>query len=244
MEQLLSGEGSVISIVGEAGVGKSRLIAEVRRHFLGQGEFSKRYQKILWLEGKCLSFGHSLSFLPVQEILWNYTGITEDDTNEEAWDKLLRKVQSLFTDQAESVAVFLANLLSLELKEKYRKQLEILDSGAIGKQIYYSARIFFRRLAEQNPLILVIDDLHWIDASSFSLLEHLLPLTAEVPIVICGNSRPVTGTDELSFHEIVSRDLPGNLTKITLTPLREHDAVTLLMSLLMLLQSHFPKSTI
>ena len=77
INRLLDGQGGILSVIGEAGLGKSRLMAETRRYYEGEN--------LLWLEGKTLSYGQKMSYWPFREILWRYSGITEDDSDSEAW---------------------------------------------------------------------------------------------------------------------------------------------------------------
>jgi len=71
VSRLLDGQGGILSIIGEAGLGKSRLMAEIRRHY--------ERKNVLWLEGRTLSYGQQMSYWPFREILWQYTGITDHD---------------------------------------------------------------------------------------------------------------------------------------------------------------------
>ena len=82
------------------------------------------------------------------------------------------------------------SLLGLEVTGELAERVRYLDGGAMGPQILLSVRRLFERLAREGPVALVIEDLHWIDESSTELIEHLLPLVREVPLLIVCVSRP------------------------------------------------------
>ena len=85
---------------------------------------------------------------------------------------------------------YLATLLGLEVTGELAERVRYLDGWAMGPQILLSVRRLFERLAREGPVALVIEDLHWIDESSTELIEHLLPLVREVPLLIVCVSRP------------------------------------------------------
>jgi len=224
LERLLDGEGGIIYIIGEAGIGKSRLLSEISRDVMAEN--------ITWLEGHTLSYGQTISYWPFQEILWRYVGITEEDSEAKAWGKLESHVSALFPDDAVEILPYLASLLSMEVRGKYRGQVELLESEAVGRKLYIASRRFFRRLARETPLVLVFEDLHWMDESSANLLEHLLPLVTEMPLVIIGLSRPDQRIPGDSFKELVVQDYASRYTEIRLTRLPENDSKQLVSNLL------------
>ena len=107
-----------------------------------------------------------------------------------AWPSSRRGCGPLFGDDSAEVLPYLATLLGLEVTGELAERVRYLDGGAMGQQILLSVRRLFERLARQGPVALVIEDLHWIDESSTELIEHLLPLVREVPLLIVCVSRP------------------------------------------------------
>lgn len=221
---LLQNVGGILSILGEAGVGKSRLLAEVRqRSPLGS---------LNWLEGRTLSYGQSLSYWPFQEILWSYAGINEEDGEGKAWRKLEAAVRQSFADETIEILPFLASLVSLDVKDEYSERIKHLDGEAIGHQIYMAARRFFERLAESRPTVLVFEDLHWADESTAALLEHLLPLVNRLPLLFIITSRPYRESPLSTFQRVARRDHAGRYTELALAPLSQAESVQLARNLL------------
>ncbi len=229
--QLCNGRGGIVSIIGEAGVGKSRLMAEIRSQVLGTASKSQT-ARLTWLEGRALSFRQTISYWPFQEILWQYAGITEDDREATAWRKLEDRLIALFGEQTSEILPYLATLLTWEMRPEYAERLTLLDSEAMGRQIFLVSRRFFERLAQLQPLVLVFEDLHWIDESSANLLEHLLPLVERVSLLICGISRPDPQTHVKSLRQLAAQNFPDHYTEIRLARLSAQDSAQLVANLL------------
>jgi class 3 adenylate cyclase/tetratricopeptide (TPR) repeat protein len=224
--RLLEGHGGIAAIIGEAGLGKTRLVAEAREAIPAGA--------LLWLEGNALSFGQSISYWPFQEMLRRYAGIGDDDGHADAWHKLERGIRDLFPQDPLDILPYLASLLTLnvDLTGEVGERLRYLDSEGLRKQIFLSSRRFFAQLARTRPLVLVFEDVHWMDASSARLLEHLLPLVERVPMLVIALSRPEPDTPAAQLREITVRDYAALYTEIQLTPLSRADSAQLAQGLL------------
>ena len=184
LAELREGRGAVVLVGGEAGLGKSRLVAEARARAEKDG--------ISWLEGHALSFGRAISYWPLLEILQEDARIETDDPESERWAKLAARVGTLFGEERNEILPFLATLLNLALPEEFAHKTRYLDGEAMGRQVYRAVRLYFARLAERRPTVVVVEDMHWLDGSTALLLEHLLPLVNDVRILFCLVSRPET----------------------------------------------------
>ena len=220
------GEGGIAGILGEAGLGKSRLVAEAKAFAIANT------RSVLWLEGQTLSFGQTISYWPFQQILRGWAGIAEEDDAEATWVKLETHARGLFADETIDYLPYLASLLALEVRGEYAERVKYLDGDAMGKQIFLTARRFFERLARTQPTVLVFEDLHWMDESSTHLLEHILPLVRAVPLVIFGLSRPERETPAARLAELCARDYTGHYSEIRLAPLSAVDSAQLIDQLL------------
>jgi len=224
LDALALGRGGIVSVIGEAGLGKSRLVAEFRGHVLGSASLSR----VQWLEGRTLSFGQTISYWPFQEILWTYAGITENDSDLVAWQKLGTRITALFGDNTSEVLPYLASLISLEVRGDYAERVKYLDGEAMRRQVFLAAHRFFERLAQTQPLVLVFEDLHWIDESSAVLIEHLLPLVKRLPLLVVGISRPDPETPAMRLREMASSEYADSYTEISLFPLSKESSRDLL----------------
>lgn len=234
IQRLLGGQGGIIGIIGEAGLGKSRLLANAKppMHSSAIAHTSASGEQVLWLEGQTLSFGHSISYWPFQQILRGWAGISEEDDADATWSKLERHVRDLFGKETIDYLPYLASLLSVEVRGEYAERVKYLDGDAMGKQIFLTARRFFERLARSQPTVLIFEDLHWMDASSIALLEHLLPLVETVPLLIVGLSRPEPDSPAARLRELCAREYADHYREIRLAPLLEVDSAKLIRNLL------------
>ncbi|MGD0661150.1 MAG: adenylate/guanylate cyclase domain-containing protein [Syntrophorhabdales bacterium] len=153
LDKARSGQGQVVGIVGEAGVGKSRIIFEMRH----------RFPEYTYLEGRCLHYGGSMAYLPLLDILRSYFGIKEGEREYLINKKMKEKLASLDEHLITAVAPF-QDLLSLEPDEAYRR----LVPKQKQERIFEALRDLFIRESQKGPLVLVIEDLHWIDKTSES----------------------------------------------------------------------------
>jgi class 3 adenylate cyclase len=173
-----SGRGQVLGVVGEPGVGKSRLLAEFRRRVAGR--------PVTWLEGHCVPYGQAMPYLPVLEMLRQNCGLAEDDRPEIIAVKLRASLREVGLDPDEG-APYLLHLLGLK---------DGVASIAARAPEAVKARTFelLRRMtfggSRRRPLVIVVEDLHWIDAISEEYASSLVERIAAAPILLIFSYRP------------------------------------------------------
>jgi class 3 adenylate cyclase/tetratricopeptide (TPR) repeat protein len=178
LEKVRSGSGQVVGIVGEAGVGKSRLILEMRKQF-PKDEFS-------YLEGRCLHYGSSMAYLPLLDILRSYFGIKEGEQESLIKKKMNEKISEL-DQKLKIVLPPFQELLSLKVEDEAYLKLEPKQRK---EQTFEVLRDLVIRLSQQRPLILVVEDLHWIDKTSEELLDYLIGSLAHARVLLVLLHRP------------------------------------------------------
>jgi class 3 adenylate cyclase/tetratricopeptide (TPR) repeat protein len=178
LEKALSGAGQVVALVGEAGVGKSRLLFEMRNQLLND--------EWTYLEGRCLHFGGSMAYLPILGILRSYFGIKEGDRERMIKQKMTERVSQLDAALEESLAP-LQELLSLRVDdEAYLK----LDPKQKREKAFEAIRNLLIRESQNKPVIIVVEDLHWIDKTSEEFLDYLIGWLASTPLLLILLYRP------------------------------------------------------
>jgi class 3 adenylate cyclase/tetratricopeptide (TPR) repeat protein len=222
--RLGEGAGGLLLVTGEAGIGKTCLVQELQAR--------ARQKGFAVLQGHTLSFGRSISYWPFLEILQQDAGIESDDSEQERLAKLGSRVISLFGDEAPEVLPYLASMLSLPVPEELGGRVGHVEGEAVGRQVYRASRLYFARLAEGRPLLVVFEDVHWLDASSAALLEHLLPLIAEVPLLVCCAARPEGDSAITALRELVRGEYAQYSSEMRLDPLSAADSTTLASQLL------------
>ena len=186
LEQLLdcyqrakNGQGQVVGIVGEPGVGKSRLLLHLRTA-LPQGQYT-------YLEGRCLHYGGSMAFLPFLDVLRSYFDIKEGEREYIIKKKMAEKVNRLDEKQLKDILPPLEDILSLKVEdEDYLK----LEPALKRVRIFESIRDLLVRESQNRPLVLAIEDLHWIDKSSEEFLGYLIAGLASAHILLLILYRP------------------------------------------------------
>ena len=173
-----AGRGQVIAIVGEAGVGKSRLIWEVTH--------SHRVQGWLVLQAGSVSYGKATSYLPVVDLLKGYFCIEDHDEPRTAREKLTGKLLTL--DRAlESDLPALLSLLDVPTDDL---QWSTLDPPQRRRRTLDSVKRLLLRESQVQPLLVVFEDLHWIDSETQSVLDELVESLPAARLLLLVNYRP------------------------------------------------------
>ncbi|MBI4766289.1 MAG: AAA family ATPase [Deltaproteobacteria bacterium] len=178
----INGQGSVVNIIGEAGIGKSRLLAELKNR-----EVMKR---VTLLEGRAVSIGKNLSFHPIIDLFKQWADIRNDDGETRAFDKLQVAIRRLFHEDYKEVLPFVAILMGMKLSGIHAQRVEGIEGEALNRLILKSVRDLVVKAAELSPLVVVIDDWHWADTSSVELLTSLFRLAETHRIVFINLFRP------------------------------------------------------
>jgi len=155
-------EGSVISLIGEAGIGKSRLIAELKN--------KEAVQRTMLLQGRALSIGRNFSFHPIIDVLKSWAGIKEDDTAIESFHKLEKRIRFVYPEGINEVFPFVATLMGMKLSGKYADRVKGIEGEALEKLLLKNFRDLLTKAAAQKTVVFIMEDLHWADLSSLKLL--------------------------------------------------------------------------
>jgi class 3 adenylate cyclase/tetratricopeptide (TPR) repeat protein len=205
------GRAQMVSVVGIAGVGKSRLSWEFEKYVDGLAGDA------WWHRGRCLSYGEGVAYWALAEMVRMRCGIVEDDEHVSALAKLHATIEEHLPDPEERrwVEPRLAHLLGLE-------------EGAPGDQenLFSAWRILFERLSEQWPTILVFEDMQWADAGLLDFLEYLLEWSRSRPLFVLllarpelADKRPSWGAGKRSVTSLYLEPLSSQAMEVLLTGL-------------------------
>jgi len=167
-----TGHGQAVFVYGEAGIGKSRLLLEFRQHAEAAGA--------RWILGRCVSYGHAIAHLPVLDFVRDLFGIKEGDDVETMRDKLAAGVREAGDDVAWT-APFLRALFSLDPGDAAVKAM--IPSQRKGRTAE-AVRDLLLAHTTKRPLVLVVEDLHWIDPHSEDILRLVLDGMAAAPLMV------------------------------------------------------------
>ncbi len=204
----------LVTLVGEPGIGKSRLVAELREFV------DARQELVFWRQGRCLPYGEGIAFWAIGEIVKAHAGVLESDGAETAREKIARMVESLGPAQGDAgwIEGELARLVGAARAG---------EGGGDRDESFAAWRTFLETVAAERPLVAVVEDLHWADAALLAFLEYLLDWTTGVPLLVICTARP-------ELYELDASWSGGkrNATTISLSPLSSAETARLIAALL------------
>ncbi|MGD2164144.1 MAG: adenylate/guanylate cyclase domain-containing protein [Anaerolineae bacterium] len=233
LERLEAGVGGVVTIVGEAGIGKSRLVAELRKQGATNGRMGSA-RRLGWVEGRCLSYGTSVAYLLWLDVLRGLLGVTPEDTPARVHDVLKETVMTLCPGSFDDVYLYLARLMSLLLGEEMQAQVEGLDGKELKAKTFGALEMMLAGASKEQPLGVVCEDLHWADPTSMEVLQQLLALTDRVPLLFVCVFRPRREHESWRLWETTAREYGHRHTDLRLEPLSAAQSETLVGNLLRL----------
>jgi predicted ATPase/class 3 adenylate cyclase len=202
------GKAHLVSVQGVGGIGKSRLVWEFNKYIDGLIE------DVWWHQGRCLAYGEGVAFWALAEMVRGRAGILEDEESSSAAAKLRNSIDEHVPDPAERrfVTPRLAHLLGLE------------DAGSGDQENLFSAcRIFFERLAEEGPSVMVFEDIHWADSALLDFIEYLVDWSRDHALLVLTLARP-----ELTERRPTWGAATRNFTSLFLEPLAAGEMDSLL----------------
>ncbi len=230
--RLQAGEGGLITIVGEAGLGKSRLVAELRK------TVAPRHANVQWVEGRCPSFGASIAYWLWMDIVRGLLGVTLESPPSAVREALRERVQALanipcrYPERRPTIYPYIGQLFSLPLDAKTTAKIGELKGEELKRGTFRAIESLIEGTARQRPLVIVCEDLHWADPTSLELLERLLGMTARAPLLFICVLRPETANGGPLLKKLAARRGGRQHTDVWLVPLSTDESETLLQYLL------------
>jgi DNA-binding CsgD family transcriptional regulator len=205
------GRGQAVSIIGDAGLGKSRLLYECRQALASHD--------CTWLDGRCHPYGAALAYGPIVDLLKQQFQIDASDRDEDIRDKIQQGLAALSPALA-ATAPYVGHLLGVDTAGGLPAGL---TPEAVKHRTFEALRGFVSESASRRPLVLVIEDLHWVDPTTAEFLTFLLEHVAGASVLLLCTYRPefVCTWSRKSYHRV-----------ITLTPLTPPDGSQMLAALL------------
>jgi len=221
---LINGKGSVINIIGKAGIGKSRLMAEIRQNDM--------LERVAIFEGRALSNGQNLSFHPIIQIIKSWAGIKEDDSTEQAIKKLEANILRIYAEAFDEVFPFIATMMGYRLEGKAKERIKDIEGEALEKLILKNMRELLSKAASIRPVVIVIEDAHWCDISSIIFLESLFKLVQKQRLFFVNVFRPDYKQTGERIQNFLKDNLKDHHKEIAVKPLSKEESDELIENLL------------
>ncbi|HEY6875416.1 MAG TPA: adenylate/guanylate cyclase domain-containing protein [Candidatus Dormibacteraeota bacterium] len=220
-----AGAGRVACIIGEPGIGKSRLLAELR------AEAERLDPTTRWIEGRCLSYGETIPYQLLTEIVHSLIGVPAMASEAQLAAALDGSVRDLLADDWPETYAYLGHLLSLHLPPELQARISAIDMETV-KRYVSSLVAMLRALGGRGPVVLVCDDIHWADSASADVLIQAMSAVAGAPVLLILSSRPERASAGWRLIA-AARELFGDaLTEIKLERLSMAESRTLVSKLL------------
>jgi len=215
VHELESGRGQVVLFIGDAGIGKSRLLVELR---------SMAAEGTTWLEQHCPSYGGELLYWPFAEILRSWLGIQDGEAEIAVRTKARAKLGGLLGPRLPDVLPALGRLLSVKLEPELEARIRDLPPDALASELHRAYRTWIEALAERGPVVLALEDIHYADRSTRELAEDLLEVTDRAPLLLVVTSRPDASSETARLRLRVLAEYAHRTAEVMLGPLSESAA--------------------
>src|SRR5512135_3362608 len=226
LAEVSTGRSQIVCVLGEAGLGKSRLVEEARAELVNQD--IKRH----WLEGRALSYGQTLSFWAIIQLIKNDLHLSDAAPESKIKVALRRRGLALFGERAPDVLPYLARLLNVKLEDESMQRVRQLDGETLKRQTLWAIVEYFQRVAQEQPTVLVFEDLQWADPSTLEALEKLLVLTDRAPLLLLLLARIEREHGSWQIKVNAETNYAHRYTEINLKPLSAEDSDDLVNRLL------------
>lgn len=232
VKHLEEGRGGIASLIGEPGIGKSRLIGELKETYADR--------VVDWAEGRAYSYRENQPHGVILDLFNELLDLAADDTPELLDLKLEHTLNSLFGGRVGEVWPYLAVLLGAPVPPQYDRVVNRLDAETLNIKIASSVCQFMEALAKRRPLVVVFEDLHWADHSSVRLIESLLLSTVRAPLLIVFIFRPEREKPCWNLKLKAETEYADHYVELSLVSLSDGDSQTLVENLLQV--AEFPDS--
>jgi class 3 adenylate cyclase/tetratricopeptide (TPR) repeat protein len=229
--QLQDGTGRIVSVIAEAGVGKTRLLDEFTHRVADKAKLARRFDErgdLNWLRGSTRSYDAANHYSSIAEILrhWWFGENSEPD-----FAGVEAAVAHEGLDDSD-MATYMAMIAGVPLTEKAEGFIGSVQTQVLNSKANQAALSYFEAIAKRRPTFIVLEDLHWSDDLSLALVENLMTLTESVPIGLVVAMRPYREDSSWRIHEVAARDHPHRYTSLMLESLDAEASAELLDRLL------------
>jgi class 3 adenylate cyclase len=218
--ELQSGRGMMLSVRGDAGLGKSCLLGEV-------GDLVSR--DVIWIEGQCRAY--SPLYWPFLEMLRSWLGVDEIEAEIVVRTRLRARLSEAVGDEIGEVLPYLGHLLGIKQNATDAASIQELSPADLAERVRLAFRRWIGCLAHTAPVVVAIEDMHVADPATCHAAEALLSVTDEAPLLLAVTMRPEPDSGGWAFHVSALASHPHRVVDLSLEPLEEAEAEELATAL-------------
>lgn len=226
VRQLHQGQGGIVTIVGDAGLGKSRLVGELKQWVFDH------FDSLNWFEGRGLSYRQNVSYRLFVEILRQYLEASPDQPTDVLWHTWQACGETLFADRTADIVPYLALMMGIKLPETVAQNLPLSEPMVLQQRMFHAFREWVKALTVEHPLVLVFEDLHWADSNSVHLIDYLMGIARHQPLLLLCLTRPEQECDFWQIKPRVETEHHAYFSLLTLDPLGVDQSRALMTQLL------------
>jgi class 3 adenylate cyclase/predicted ATPase len=221
--ELQRGTGCIISVIGDRGIGKSRLVAEVS---------NKKPVGLKWAEGGALSCTVNRSYWIARSLIKNYFGYYQETLDDNMLKVIQNKIENHFGEKTSEIFPYLEYFLKDYIDDEYTRKIKFSDLSAVKGQFHFAFKELIKKESLLQPIVLMWEDLQWGDLSSLELLNEMLPLAIEYPVLFLLQYRLEETENRMwNFHHNNLNEYKDKHKIILLRQLEDSEGVQLIKSL-------------
>ena len=217
-ESLQEGAGWIAAVVGDAGLGKSRLLEEFRQ--------AVDSDELGWMAAATESYDSQVPYSTARQLLTRWWDL---DSAQDPYARVAEAAELI--PDVDDAAAYLGVFTGIPLPESVVDFLDELEPPVLDSRIRQTVLSYMRAEARRRPLVVAVEDLHWADAMSLALIEHMMAVTESEPLGLVIVMRPIRDGAAWHLHEVAEREHPHRYTYLELGTLTEEAAAELLDSL-------------
>ncbi|HEX2045121.1 MAG TPA: ABC transporter substrate-binding protein [Gaiellaceae bacterium] len=211
MDALVDGRGAIVSVMGEPGIGKTRLVWEVRERYR---------ERVRFIEARGVSYARTFPYWPIRDLLREWLGVGASTPEARVRLELKAELAHIFGhEEAEEAYPFFASLLGLALEPEAAQAIRELNRESIQTRTFEVFFEFVCKLAEERPVCLVFEDLHWADDATLELLESILGVTEESAVALFFLYRSERELGSWRLGELARQRYPHRYREVEVRPL-------------------------
>lgn len=230
--RLMEGNGCIASLMGEAGIGKTRLLNEVRRRALslpGASTTREDADRLGWIPAFSQSYDSSVPYSTIRDLLVRWLKLNDAD---DPYQRISEVTASIVPDTVHDPEIYLGYAAGIALPQRASELLESLEPPVIHKRTREAVAAFLEGEALHRPVVVGLEDTHWADSMSLAVIEDLMEVAERAPLGLLVSLRPYRDEPVWRIHEVAERDHPHRYQLIDLDQLGAEETEEMLDTLL------------